>query len=213
MTTFTFVRHGQTDWNFQKRIQGTTDVPLNETGREQAREAGRALAARSQAGQRWDGIVASPLSRARETAEIVAEIVGLPAPELVPALVERSYGEVEGLDAAGIAERFPDPLAEVPGRERRSEVVRRVLPALELLAEEHPGESLIVVSHGGVIASLLRYVTEKKLPEQGHAIPNGSAHDFVIEAGEVSITEFNGVAIDPAIRMRAPLALELTLPS
>ncbi|MFB2582655.1 histidine phosphatase family protein [Herbiconiux sp. P15] len=208
MTTFTFVRHGQTDWNFQKRIQGRTDVPLNETGREQAREAAEQLA-----GRRWDGIVASPLSRARETAEIIAEQLGLPAPEIVGALQERSYGEVEGLDAVGIAERFPDPLAPVPGRERRSDVVKRVLPALEALAEEHPGESLIVVSHGGVIASLLRYVTEKKLPEKAHAIPNGSAHDFVIEAGEVSILEFNGAAIDPTIRTRAPLALELTRPS
>ncbi|MFB2583834.1 histidine phosphatase family protein [Herbiconiux liukaitaii] len=208
MTTFTFVRHGQTDWNFQKRIQGTTDVPLNETGREQAREAAEQLA-----GRRWDGIVASPLSRARETAEIIARQLGLPAPEIVGALQERSYGEVEGLDAVGIAERFPDPLAPVPGRERRSDVVKRVLPALEALAEEHPGESLIVVSHGGVIASLLRYVTEKKLPEKAHAIPNGSAHDFVIEAGEVSILEFNGAAIDPTIRTRAPLALELTRPS
>jgi len=54
---------------------------------------------------------------------------------------------------------------------------------------------------------------EKKLPEKAHAIPNGSAHDFVIEAGEVSILEFNGAAIDPAIRTRAPLALELTRPS
>jgi uncharacterized phosphatase len=208
MTTFTFVRHGQTDWNFQKRIQGTTDVPLNDTGREQARETGRVLAERS-----WDGIVASPLSRARETAEIIAGIVGLPAPELEPALRERSYGEVEGLDAAGMAERFPQGMDDVPGRERRSQVVRRVLPALEALAEEHPGESLIVVSHGGVISSLVRYVTEKKLPEKGHAIPNGSAHDFVLEAGEVSLAEFNGEAIHPSIRMRAPLELELTLPS
>jgi probable phosphoglycerate mutase len=208
MTTFTFVRHGQTDWNFQKRIQGSTDIPLNETGREQAREAGAALAGRA-----WDGIVASPLSRARETAEIIASIVGLGAPELVDALVERSYGEVEGLNAAELAERFPDPLAPVPGREKRSDVVRRVLPALESLAVEHPGESLIVVSHGGVIGSLIRYVTEKMLPEQGHAIPNGSAHDFVVDDGHLSIAEFNGVPIAPTIRSRAPLSLELTLPS
>ncbi|MCS5719415.1 histidine phosphatase family protein [Herbiconiux sp. CPCC 205763] len=208
MTTFTFVRHGQTDWNFQKRIQGSTDIPLNEIGREQARETGAALAERT-----WDGIVASPLSRARETAEIIAGIVGLGEPELVGALVERSYGEVEGLNAAELAERFPDPMADVPGREKRSHVVRRVLPALEKLAAEHPAESLIVVSHGGVIGSLIRYVTEKALPQQGHAIPNGSAHDFVVDGGELSIIAFNGVPIDPSIRSRAPLSLELTLPN
>jgi probable phosphoglycerate mutase len=213
MTTFTFVRHGQTDWNFEKRIQGTTDVPLNDTGREQARETGLALAERQRTGDPFDGIVASPLSRARETAEIISAIVGLGEPEIVAAIAERSYGEVEGLNAEQLRERFPDPLAPVPGRERRSQVVARVLPALELLADEHPGEALIVVSHGGVIGSLIRYVTEKALPGQGQFIPNGSAHDFVIDDGHLSLSEFNGEAIDPAIRRRAPLALELTLPS
>lgn len=209
MTTFTFVRHGQTDWNFQKRIQGSTDVPLNETGREQARESGRVLAER-----RWDGVVASPLSRAHETAEIIAAELGIDEVELVPELVERSYGEVEGLNAEQIAERFPGhPKNVVPGRERRSEVVARVLPALEALAEEHPGESLIVVSHGGVIGSLIRYVTDRALPQQGQMIPNGSAHDFVVDDGHLSIAEFNGEAIPGEIRSRAPLSIELTLPS
>ena len=214
MTTFTFVRHGQTDWNFQKRIQGSTDVPLNETGREQARETGRVLAER-----RWDGVVASPLSRARETADIIAAELSAEQPgtvevELVDALVERSYGEVEGLNYEQITERFPGhPMNVVPGRERRSEVVARVLPALEALAADHPGESLIVVSHGGVIGSLIRYVTDKALPEQGQAIPNGSAHEFVVDDGHLSIAEFNGTAIPEEIRSRAPLSLELTLPS
>ncbi|MDO9396267.1 MAG: histidine phosphatase family protein [Herbiconiux sp.] len=213
MTTFTVVRHGQTDWNFERRILGSTDIPLNHIGREQAREAGRMLAERAEAGRPFDRIVSSPLGRARETAEIIAPIVGLPAPELIDALVERSYGEVEGLNAAELAERFPDPLAPVPGRERRSHVVRRVLPALEALAEQHPGESIIVVSHGGVIGSLIRYITEKALPTQGHAIPNGSAHEFVLDDGHLALSAFNGEALDPSIRSRAPLALELTLPS
>ncbi|MFB2556113.1 histidine phosphatase family protein [Herbiconiux liangxiaofengii] len=208
MTTFTFVRHGQTDWNLERRIQGATDVPLNDTGREQARQTGLVLAERQ-----WDGIVASPLSRARETAEIIAGLVGIDEIELVDALVERRYGDVEGLNGAQIAERFPDPLGPVPGRERRSDVVARVLPALQALADEHPDSSLIVVSHGGVIGSLVRYITEKRLPGQGQMIANGSAHDFVIENGEVSLAEFNGESIDSSIRSRAPLALELTLPS
>jgi probable phosphoglycerate mutase len=101
----------------------------------------------------------------------------------------------------------------VPGRERRSQVVGRVLPALQALADEHPDAALIVVSHGGVIGSLVRYITEKRLPEKGPLIANGSAHDFVIKNGEVGMAAFNGVELDPSIRSRAPLALELTLPS
>jgi uncharacterized phosphatase len=208
MTSFTFVRHGETDWNFERRIQGVTDIPLNETGRRQARETAEVLAPRS-----WDGIVASPLSRARETAEIIAARLGLGEVEIVPDLRERAYGEVEGLNGDEIRARFPDPLEPVPGRERRSHVVGRVLPALEALSEEHPDESLIVVSHGGVIGSLVRYITEKALPQKGQLIANGSAHDFVVEDGSVSMAEFNGSALDESVRRRAPLSLELTLPS
>mgnify|MGYP000626705443 CR=1 FL=1 len=91
------VRHGETDWNLERRIQGSTDIPLNNTGREQARVTGRLLSSRH-----WDAIYSSPLSRARETAEIIASEVGLPGPTPVDALVERAYGEAEGL-----AERRP----------------------------------------------------------------------------------------------------------
>ena len=66
------VRHGETDWNRQRRIQGTSDIPLNETGRGQAAVTGRALAAHARTGGAWHGIVASPLGRAMETAQIIA---------------------------------------------------------------------------------------------------------------------------------------------
>ena len=85
MTTELYlVRHGETDWNRQHRIQGLTDIPLNETGRAQARATGRLLSRRS-----FDGIYASPLDRAMETARIIADELGLPAPEPVEGLVER----------------------------------------------------------------------------------------------------------------------------
>ncbi|NQD89088.1 histidine phosphatase family protein, partial [Paenarthrobacter sp. CM16] len=67
LTTFALVRHGQTDWNAERRLQGSTDIPLNDVGREQAREAVAFLS-----DQQWDTVVASPLSRAAETAEIIA---------------------------------------------------------------------------------------------------------------------------------------------
>ena len=69
------VRHGETDWNLQRRIQGSTDIPLNDTGREQAAATGRLLARRE-----WDAIYSSPLSRAIETGELIAREVGLPGP-------------------------------------------------------------------------------------------------------------------------------------
>ncbi|MCU1439758.1 MAG: histidine phosphatase family protein [Rhodoglobus sp.] len=176
------VRHGETDWNLTHRIQGSTDVPLNDTGRQQARTTGRLLARRQ-----WDAIIASPLSRAVETASIIAEEVGLPTPTTLDAIVERNYGEAEGLSDPEIRERFPDE-TPVPGRESREEVVARVMPALMGIAEEHPGESVLVVSHGGVIRSILNAVD----PDNRHGlITNGSIHSFSHEHGSFALIAFD----------------------
>ena len=104
MTTLLLVRHGETDWNAARRIQGSTDIPLNDTGREQARETAAALAARF-AGQA-PVVASSDLSRARETAEIIAEALGVAGPRLYPQLRERSYGVAEGMTIEEYLERF-----------------------------------------------------------------------------------------------------------
>lgn len=176
------VRHGETDWNRQRRIQGSTDIPLNETGRAQARVTGQLLARR-----RWNGIFASPLSRAMETAEIIADHIGLPAPQPLAAVVERNYGVAEGCTDKEIDAKYPVG-SNVPGREPREAVVNRVLPALIQLAEDHHGESVIVVAHGGVIASVLAAVA----PGQSHGrIANGSIHSFRHDAGTLRLIDFD----------------------
>ncbi|MDN4596101.1 histidine phosphatase family protein [Leifsonia virtsii] len=185
MTFISLVRHGQTDWNLAKRIQGSSDIPLNETGRAQAEATGRALAA-----GRFDAIYASPLSRALDTARIIAEHVGLGEPDTIPAVAERHYGEAEGLTGEQILARWPEG-APVPGRESREQVVARALPALRELGEQHPGENVIVVSHGGVISSLVRHVTDHALPGPGELIPNGSVHRFRYLDGELTLDRFN----------------------
>ncbi|MGX5680483.1 histidine phosphatase family protein [Schumannella luteola] len=176
------VRHGETDWNLQRRIQGSTDIPLNDTGREQARATGRLLASRS-----WDAIYSSPLSRAFETAQIIAGEVALPEPTPVESLVERAYGEAEGLSDPELSSRFPAD-APVPGRESREEVVARVFPALMELAERHSGQAILVVSHGGVIRSILATVD----PAGKHGpITNGSVHSLRHEDGSFQLIAFN----------------------
>lgn len=185
MTFISLVRHGQTDWNLAKRIQGSSDIPLNDTGRAQADATGRALA-----GGRFDAIYASPLSRALDTARIIAGHVGLGEPETIEAVAERQYGEAEGLTGEQILARWPDG-APVPGRESREQVVARALPALRELGDQHPGENVIVVSHGGVISSLVRHVTDHALPGPGELIPNGSVHRFRYLDGELSLDRFN----------------------
>ncbi|WP_431221312.1 histidine phosphatase family protein [Leifsonia xyli] len=185
MTFISLVRHGQTDWNLAKRIQGSSDIPLNATGREQAETTGRALS-----GGRFDAIYASPLSRAFDTARIIAGHIGLGEPRPLAAVAERNYGEAEGLTGAQILARWPEGVP-VPGRETREEVVARALPALRELGEQHPGENVIVVSHGGVISSLVRHVTDHALPGPGELIPNGSVHRFIYDDGALTLDRFN----------------------
>ena len=176
------VRHGETDWNLQRRIQGSTNIPLNETGRAQASATGKLLARRE-----WDAIYSSPLSRAMETGALIAQELDLPAPIPVPELVERNYGEAEGLAEPELSKRFPAG-SDVPGRESREEVVARVFPALMTLAEEHPDQSVLVVSHGGVIRSILSVVD----PDRDHGrIANGSVHSFRHDNGSFELIAFN----------------------
>jgi uncharacterized phosphatase len=182
MTSLYLVRHGETDWNAQRRIQGSTDIPLNQMGREQAETTGRLLARRD-----WDGVFSSPLSRAFETASIIAQEVGIEGPQTIAALVERNYGEAEGLNWEQVEARFPGD-TPVPGRESHAEVAERVLPALVALASSRPGESLIVVSHGGVIRSVLNVVD----PGVAHgSITNGSIHSFELVDGSLELVAFN----------------------
>ena len=176
------VRHGETDWNLQRRIQGSTDIPLNATGRDQAKATGTLLARRE-----WDAIYSSPLSRAMETGELIAKELGMPGPIPVADLVERAYGAAEGLADPELARLFPDG-SEVPGRESREDVVARVMPALLGLAAQHPDEAIIVVSHGGVIRAILSEVD----PQGGHGrITNGSVHSFRHDDGTFVLISFN----------------------
>lgn len=182
MTELYLVRHGETDWNRQHRIQGLTDIPLNATGRKQARAAGKLLSRRI-----WNGIYTSPLARATETATIIAAEIGLAEPRPVPALVERNYGEAEGLNFIEIDRRYPNR-SEVPGQESRPEVIARVVPALRELASAHPGEALIVVSHGGAIRAMLMSAE----PTRTHGmITNGSVHSFRWEDDELRLIRFD----------------------
>ena len=182
MTTIYLVRHGETDWNKARRIQGSTDIPLNQTGRDQAAVTGALLASR-----RWDGVYASPLARAYETGAIIARELGLPAPEAVPEVAERRYGEAEGLTGDEIDARFPGD-TPVPGRESREEVAARVIPAIVALAERHPGENIVLVSHGGVIRTILNVVAPGDHPEP---IRNGSVHSFRHTDGTLDLIAFD----------------------
>ncbi len=184
MTDLVLVRHGETEWNRLGRVQGRTDIPLNDTGRQQARAAGARLR-----GERFDAVVASPLSRAADTARIIAAELGLGDVALVGALVERDYGGAEGMTGEQIDVRLGGVLE---ARESREATVERVKPALLSIAERHPGQRVLVVSHGGVIGSLVRDATGWAWPPRGERIENGSDHVFRVVDGDLILVSYAG---------------------
>jgi broad specificity phosphatase PhoE len=151
VTTLILARHGETDWNRDNRFQGHADPPLNELGRRQSHELAEALA-----GERIVRVYASPLRRARETAEIVAERLGV---EVVDdeALREIDVGAWSGLTRDEVSERFPEAYARWLERaphgfddgETYDELAARVIPAIRGLVARHAGETVLVVTHGG----------------------------------------------------------------
>jgi broad specificity phosphatase PhoE len=197
VTALTLIRHGETDWNRARRIQGSTDIPLNDTGREQARAAAAAL--RERGGELPVNVVSSDLSRARETAEIIAAELGAAAPRVYPGLRERSYGEAEGVDATEFLERWGDwHSAEVPGAEPWPHLRRRALSALSRAVRDHraqtaPGAaSLIVVTHGALIREVIRHASGGELPPAGERLANGSAHELLFERDRLRLVSYAG---------------------
>lgn len=156
-----FIRHGETEWNARGLLQGTTDIPLNDRGHDQARGAAKLLQ-----GAGWDRIYASTLLRAYSTAEMIAAALDLPKPRRIAALVERSFGVYEGQpywtpDGGRVS--LDDPSVETP------EAVRdRAVGAFHELAERHPGESTLVVAHGTVIRILLQEFLRIEAPHVGN---------------------------------------------
>jgi probable phosphoglycerate mutase len=153
VTTILLARHGETDWNLQRRWQGWADPPLNDTGRAQARALAEEL--RDVA---FDAVYSSDLRRARETAEIVA------APHGVPIVVDRALREIDigswsGLTRAEIERRFPN--RERPDGETHDEHAARVRAAVLRIARENVGRRVLLVGHGGTIRSIHDVISDE----------------------------------------------------
>lgn len=153
-TTFYLIRHGETAWNVQGRMQGHTDVVLGEKGREQAQDVAQTLSHIS-----IDAIYSSPLSRAVETATIISESFDLPV-TIDEGLKERNLGALEGKSQAEMRAIYPDwkTMTEEErfkdsreGTESGEETSKRVLHTLEEIAKTNDGKHILAVTHGGNI--------------------------------------------------------------
>ena len=164
------VRHGQTDWNVVRRIQGSTDIPLNETGRKQAKELSEDIT-----NYKIDRIICSDLSRARETAEILNEKIGCNI-TFDKRLREVNYGDLEGRLIEDFKNGEWDVFNQTPEKlngEKKLDVYKRVKSFLDELDIEN--ENILVVSHGGVIRMMLYY------KENGDNFDNEKYTKFLLE--------------------------------
>ena len=177
------VRHGQSTWNRDHRIQGQLDPPLSEEGRRQAEVLGARLA-----GSKFVGSYASDLKRALETAEVIGDLVGV-RPEPTPALREIYLGAWEGLRTEEIAQQFPDAWAAwvadpdwdvVPGGEGAANFDTRVGAALDELLKRHQHGNVLVVTHGGVIQVALHRIVGR---------PSRGLFPFKIQNASISLVE------------------------
>ncbi len=152
------VRHGQTDWNTVRRLQGREAVPLNETGIEQSKICGETFVAARDSGFSASHCYTSPLGRAVDTAKYVSKALGLGEPEVYDGLIERDYGALSGLTAeerrAVYLSGTEDPCAETV-----EETAARIKRALVLLTEDSRSGCVVAVTHGGVINALFSVIT------------------------------------------------------
>lgn len=170
MTFLALVRHGETNWNLHGRLQGSSDIPLNDTGRAQAREAGHELAS-----QNWDLLVSSPLSRAAETADIIGAHLGLQRTAVFPDLAERHFGEAEGFTDWDAYSHWPN--GQYPGLEPRSNLMMRGVRAIDEIASLHPDSAVIAVAHGGVIRAIFDILRRRHSPRILNAGVSTLEHD------------------------------------
>jgi uncharacterized phosphatase len=161
-------RHGQTDWNINFLLQGVSDIPMNKTGIEQVRTAARAISKDD-----WDIILTSPLGRARETASIIAEQLGFDEIQQHELLIERSFGEAEGLAYEQWKEKYSN-LDEIPGGESRTDLIARSSLLLDSFLSTHPGKRILAISHGALIRTVLSITSENELPREGERLGNAS---------------------------------------
>jgi len=152
-------RHGETDWNISGILQGWTDVLLNDLGRQQAHELAVAVAC-----CRISRIYSSPLRRALETAEIIARKLRLGPPVCHDGLKERNFGVIQGVPKAELSPEFLEqivkrnPACYFDHGETMEGFAGRVLEAIASIAKDHPGERVLVITHGWVMDVITRHI-------------------------------------------------------
>ena len=178
-TEFLIVRHGETPWNVERRIQGWRDIELNELGQRQAQAVARHLAQHHDEGQqRIDAIYSSDLKRAQQTATFLAQQLSMPL-TLSEGVRERNYGILEGIPFPEMQQHYPEvakvwasrhPDGVIPSGETLRQFHQRVTGAIEAIAAQHQGQRVVVVTHGGAMDILWRQANGAGLQDPRKAV-------------------------------------------
>ncbi|MCQ4085780.1 histidine phosphatase family protein [Saccharibacillus sp. JS10] len=146
------IRHGLTDWNAAGRIQGKSDIPLNDEGRAQASKLAHRLVDEPFT---WDFAISSGLLRAQETAEIIASKLQIPLLEADIRLSERGFGPMEGMQISDLIAQYGDDWKiQDNGQESLQAVEERTLAFIADLEVKYPQQNILIVTHGGLLAQL-----------------------------------------------------------
>lgn len=159
------IRHGLTDWNAIGRIQGQSDIPLNDEGRRQAESLAQRLVEESK--YHWDFVITSDLSRARETGEIIANKLHIPIAESDVRLRERYFGQVEGLTSIEREAKWGKQWDTLDlGQEKDEEIRSRALDFLTDMGNRFEDNNILVITHGALLAQLYHVLYKEKCSER-----------------------------------------------
>jgi probable phosphoglycerate mutase len=194
-TQVLFIRHGETDWNRIKRIQGHVDIPLAASGLAQAEQLAQRLASEARQGARLDAVYSSDLLRARQTAQPFADALGLPV-HLREGLRERGFGAFQGHDGEQISVKYPAEyalwrshdvdFAPPGGGESQREFHTRVLDSVDAIVCAHPRGRIACVAHGGVLDCIYRLAC---------GVPLEEPRDWPLLNSSINVVDFtHGVA-------------------
>ncbi len=198
-TELYLVRHGETQWNVEKRFQGQTDSPLTENGKEQALILGRFLQ-----GISFDALITSDLGRAEETARLINSFLNISAFTLEPLLRERNFGIFHGLSREEAEKNYPQEAAmiwsgnadaAVPGGESKNQLRQRVQHFLDEIPVKYPGKRILAVTHGGVVNTIVRLILRIPFEEpRRFKLPNTGLSIFVYEKNEWFMRAMNVIS-------------------
>lgn len=186
------LRHGETDWNKEGRIQGHTDIPLNRKGRMQIAQTAKGLAGIC---PNIDLMICSPLVRARESAEIAAENLHYPIDRIIvePMLIERCFGEAEGLTAEEREEKYPnyqysDTRYRIPGIEEYDDLMKRADSVFQKIVSTYQDkENILAVSHGAILAAIITAVTDDRIAYFSDTISLDSGSLYRVRYTDVTV--------------------------